>query len=205
MKLRMFGPFALMACILVSPTGLQADDKTQDKTNPPANNSPGEPADQLAKLLRALQDFKLDTNKRLDAIEAQIRSVPAMAQDIPLMAKELDTLKRRLDALNTEMEALRNTTRTNSNYAPRDNAGGPRESTSGRQDLSMNRIQLVNSWNRVVVVTLDNQEYVLHPGQTKTISRTPGTFTYQVHDLTLPRTRTLAANGTPMVIEITGP
>jgi hypothetical protein len=73
--------------------------------------------------------------------------------------------------------------------------------------LANGQIQLLNSWASPVLVVLDGTDYLLRPNQTRTITKRPGRFTYEVRyvDGRLIQGRKdseLRAAGRPHMIEI---
>src|SRR5947207_3429429 len=103
MSFKTYRTVALMACWVLLPAFLQADDKTaqdKDKKDQAPPSSQGEPADRLGKVERGLNDLKT----RIDTIEGQMN---AAARDIPLFAKDVENHQRMLLKMQRELDALR--------------------------------------------------------------------------------------------------
>jgi hypothetical protein len=54
---------------------------------------------------------------------------------------------------------------------------------AGTAAKSFATLQLKNNWTQAVTVVVDGTSYLVQPGQTTPITRTPGPFTYQVKDV----------------------
>jgi hypothetical protein len=134
---------------------------------------PGETADRLNKIERRLTD-----------LETQIGKL-----------KGADGLAEKLDALQTTVARIRDDIDKMRLYQP---PVGP----STAKKPAMGQIQIINSWHRPVWVTLEGTDYLLRPNQTRTITRAPGPFTYEIHEVQAPKTSQLAADGRPHVIEV---
>jgi len=138
------------AACLLASPVLLADEKTG--TTPPV----GETADRLNKLERRVADLETQVKELLE-----LKRLPA----------RLDQMDRSLTEsfarVQDELKALR---------VPQRIARDIPDAT-----LSSNsQLQLVNTWDSPVLVVVDGTDYLLQPNQTRTITRRPGRFNYEV-------------------------
>lgn len=144
----------LTGLVLAAPQG-SADDKTQ-----PPSTTGGETADRLNRIER-----------RLDDVEGQLKELKGLAGQVDAFRLRLDTLEKtlmdRLDRIQSDLRALSVTPRV-----ARDLPDTAAPTTA--------QLQLVNTWDAPVLIVVDGTDYLLLPNQTRTISRRPGRFSYEV-------------------------
>lgn len=122
------------------------------QADPPA----GEAADRLNKLERRVAD-----------LEEQMKGLTELKK-LPGRLDEMDKgLMESFTRIRDEIKAL-------GGNPPRVSRDLPDTATGNGQ------IQLVNSWDSPVLVVLDGTDYLLQPGKSRTITRRPGRFSYEV-------------------------
>ncbi len=152
------------AVIVVGLVGLSppawGDEKAQ---TPPA----GETADRLNRIERRLDDLESQVKNQMNDLQA----LKGLSGQVNALNLRLDTLEKTL----TDQLAL-----------IRQELQGLKESQRRAYDLPdtppqrLAQLQLVNTWDAPVVIAVDGQEYLLQPNQTRTITRRPGWFSYEV-------------------------
>lgn len=125
----------------------------------------------------------IDIAERVRRIEQMLENMPltvqAHSRDLIQMRQEVDQLRRDVGRLQQDLERER--TRI-SRYPP--------PSVDGR-------IQLTNAWFESKTVIVDGVAYRLAPGETRTINKPAGTFSYEVVGVTQPgQVRTVTAGET---------
>jgi hypothetical protein len=165
------------AACLLASPALLADDKTG--AAPPA----GETADRLIKLERMVADLQTEMKLLLEL------------KRLPDRLDQMDrSLSESLARVQEELKALRVPQRIAKDV--------PDATLSGNAQL-----QLVNTWDSPVLVVIDGTDYLLQPNKTKTITRRPGRFNYEVRRvdgslIQAPKTSDLRSGDTPHMIEV---
>lgn len=58
------------------------------------------------------------------------------------------------------------------------------------------RIEIINRWSNPVTVIIDGQTYIVPAGETRKVTHTAGSFTYEVRDVQIPVVRQVKAGET---------
>jgi hypothetical protein len=164
---------------------------------PPPNPASAEAvAKQLDALKKALAEIERDLKQALGHLERDVELGTQNTQ------REIDDLKKQVGKLQQEVEALTKRLAVAPNvaslYGPPPAATGASPPSVAPAPSSTGRVQLVNGYTEVMTILVNNQSYMVMPGETRIISPVPtGTFTYQVLGVQPQlQTRTLAANET---------
>jgi hypothetical protein len=175
------------------------ENKTTDQ--PPNLGTIAKKLDEINQSLKPLNDLKT----AITSLEARVKSLDEFIQqelqkirggayetnlkmaqaqaDIQELKKQIAQLQQNLDALNRRPTAPQTQT---SGYA------GPAVPVA-----STGRVRLVNTYNRMMTIRVNNSIYEVLPGQERFVEALPaGTFVYEVLGVSLPQERTLASGET---------
>ncbi|MCS6977999.1 MAG: hypothetical protein NZM31_13460 [Gemmatales bacterium] len=155
----------LLAGLLWINPAVWADEKTQTPA-PPS----GETADRLNRIERRLDDLEAQIKEQTKELQA----LKGLGGQVDAFRLRLDTLEKtlsdRLESIQRDLQALRVTQR-------------PAYDLPDTSTQRLAQLQLVNTWDAPVLIVVDGTEYLLQPNQTRTISRRPGRFSYEVRQV----------------------
>jgi small-conductance mechanosensitive channel len=144
---------ALQACLVAG--WLAAAPLGAQNPAPPAG---AETADRLNRL-----------ETRLDALEAEVR-----------LLRELKTLPGTVDALRLRVDGLERSLLDRLERIQSELSRLNEQPRVARALPETAQLQLVNTYDAPVLIVVDGQDYLLPPYQTRTLTRRPGRFSYEV-------------------------
>jgi hypothetical protein len=183
---KMLGVKTVLAALLVTTFGLAGT-----KTEGPPDDS--KKLDEIQKQLDEIKKTLAEVNKKLAALDkveqklSDLQTGPDLAVQNAL--RSVGDMKQQMDRLQEEVKGLRGrlpATQSRMAFA------APPQPAAGN-----GYVEMVNTYPGEVSVLVNNRAYRVPPGQVVLSDPVPaGTFTYEVRGITVPVSRTLAANKT---------